>query len=103
MKKIFLLLLLSSLGALSIKAQQSLDTLIDRELPQLVTTYKMLHAAPELSYYEVKTSAFVAQQLRALGYEVTQNVGKYDQPQWKPYGIVAVMKNGAGSDRARAR
>ena len=96
MKKIFLLLLLSSLGASSISAQQSLDTLVERELPQLVSTYKALHAAPELSYYETKTSAFIAQQLRALGYEVTEKVGKYDRPEWKPYGVVAVMKNGAG-------
>lgn len=96
MKKIFLLLLLSSSAASSISAQQSLDALVDRELPQLVSTYKALHAAPELSYYEAKTSAFLAQQLRALGYEVTENVGKYDRPEWKPYGVVAVMKNGAG-------
>lgn len=96
MKKIFLLLLLSGLGASSISAQQSLDALVERELPQLVSTYKALHAAPELSYHEAKTSAFLAQQLRALGYEVTENVGKYDRPEWKPYGVVAVMKNGAG-------
>ncbi len=96
MKKIFLLLLLTGSGALTVKAQQSLDALVDRELPQLVSTYKALHAAPELSHYETKTSAFIAQQLRALGYEVTENVGKYDRPEWKPYGVVAVMKNGAG-------
>ena len=77
-------------------AQQSLDALVDRELPQLVSTYKMLHAAPELSHYEVKTSAFVAQQLRALGYEVTEDVGKYENTQWKGHGVVAVMKNGPG-------
>src|SRR5262245_52762843 len=79
-----------------VAAQQSLDALIDRELPQLVATYKMLHAAPELSHYEIKTSAFVAGQLRSLGYTVTENVGKYDNPLWKGHGIVAVMKNGDG-------
>lgn len=77
-------------------AQQSLDSLIDRELPQLLSTYKMLHAAPELSHYEVKTSAFLAQQLRALGYEVTENVGKFERAEWKGHGVVAVLKNGAG-------
>src|SRR5574341_144122 len=77
-------------------AQQSLDTLIDRELPQLLNTYKTLHAAPELSHYETNTSAFLAEQLRALGYHVTENVGKYDRPEWKGHGVVAVMKNGAG-------
>ncbi len=81
---------------LPVVAQQSLDTLIDRELPQLVSTYKMLHAAPELSHYEIKTSAFLAQQLRALGFDVTENVGKYDRPQWQGHGVIAVMKNGSG-------
>jgi len=79
-----------------VQAQQSLDAMVDRELAALVSTYKMLHAAPELSHYEVKTSAFFATQLRALGYTVTENIGKYDQPNWKGHGVVAVMKNGDG-------
>jgi amidohydrolase len=85
-----------ALLAAPVAAQQPLDAMIDRELPQLVNTYKMLHAAPELSHYEVKTSAFLAQQLRALGYEVTEGVGKYENSQWKGHGVVAVMKNGPG-------
>ena len=87
---------ISALFSSPVFAQQSLDALIDRELPQLLNTYKALHAAPELSHYEVKTSAFLAQQLRALGFEVTENVGKYDKPEWKGHGVIAVMKNGAG-------
>jgi len=85
-----------ALFAVPVIAQQSLDTLVDRELAQLVSTYKMLHAAPELSHYEARTSAFLAEQLRALGYDVTEHVGKYSRPEWKGYGVVAVMKNGAG-------
>src|SRR6266849_4249582 len=77
-------------------AQQSLDAMVDRELAQLVTTYKMLHAAPELSHREEKTSAFFATQLRALGYTVTEHIGKYDRPGFTGYGVVAVMKNGDG-------
>lgn len=80
----------------SVRAQQSLDAMIDREIAQLVITYKMLHAAPELSHYEVKTSAFFAGQLRAMGYTVTADVGKYDNPLWQGHGVVAVMKNGDG-------
>ena len=94
--RIFFALLVSICIAPALLAQQSLDALIDRELPQLVATYKMLHAAPELSHYEIKTSAFVAGQLRSLGYTVTENVGKYDNPLWKGHGVVAVMKNGDG-------
>src|SRR3989442_9453205 len=89
--------LLAMLIAAPASAQQSLDAMIDREIAQVVSTYKMLHAAPELSHYEVKTSAFFAEQLRALGYTVTESVGKYDDnPLWKGHGVVAVMKNGAG-------
>ena len=77
-------------------AQQSIDGMLDREIAQLVSTYKMLHAAPELSHHEEKTAAFMASQLRALGYTVTERVGKYAEPDWISYGVVAVMKNGAG-------
>src|SRR6266571_7408478 len=88
--------LLAMLIAAPASAQQSLDAMIDREIAQLVSTYKMLHAAPELSHHEEKTSAFLASQLRALGYTVTERVGKYDRPEWSGYGVVAVMKNGDG-------
>jgi amidohydrolase len=77
-------------------AQQSLDAMIDRDIGSLVATYKALHAAPELSHYEEKTSSFFASQLRSLGYTVTERVGKYETPKWTSYGVVAVMKNGVG-------
>lgn len=76
--------------------QQSIDSLIDRELPALVSMYQALHAAPELSHREEKTSSFLAAQLRVLGYTVTERVGKYDRQEWIGYGVVAVLKNGTG-------
>jgi len=94
--KLIIILLLGFMPATPVQAQQFLDAMVDRELAALVSTYKMLHAAPELSHYEIKTSAFFASQLRALGYTVTENVGKYAQPNWKGYGVVAMMKNGDG-------
>ena len=94
--KLIIILLLGFMPATPVQAQQSLDAMVERELAALVSTYKMLHAAPELSHYEIKTSAFFASQLRALGYTVTENVGKYAQPNWKGYGVVAMMKNGDG-------
>src|SRR5882762_933156 len=78
------------------RAQQSLDAMIDSDLASLVATYKTLHAAPELSHHEEKTSSFFASQLRSLGYTVTERVGKYENPEWTNYGVVAVMKNGVG-------
>src|SRR6266478_3687502 len=82
--------------AMPIMAQQSLDAMVDREITSLVATYKMLHASPELSHREEKTSAFFAAQLRAIGYTVTEHIGKYDRPGFTGYGVVAVMKNGDG-------
>jgi len=75
---------------------QTLDQRIDRELPSLLATYKSLHTAPELSMQEAKSSALVASRLRELGYDVTERVGKYDDPKNTCYGVVAVMKNGSG-------
>src|SRR5258708_1885912 len=95
-KLAFLATLLGILVGTTASAQQSLDTMLDREIAQLVSTYKMLHAAPELSHHEEKTAVFVAAQLRALGFTVTERVGKYAQPELTSYGVVAVMKNGAG-------
>src|SRR5262245_56186412 len=95
-KSIFLGLVFATLAAVSANAQQSRDALVDREIAQLVNTYKTLHAAPELSHYEEKTSAFFAAQLRSFGYTVTERIGKYDRPQFSSYGVVAVLKNGAG-------
>jgi amidohydrolase len=95
--KICLAISLCTLLSLNaVDAQQSLDALIDRELASLVRTYKALHAAPELSHHEEKTASFFATQLRAMGYTVTERVGKYENPEWTSYGVVAVLKNGAG-------
>ena len=83
--------------ALNVNAQQpSLDAMIDRDIASWLTTYKNLHAAPELSHREEKTSAFVAGELRKLGFTVTERIGKFQNAQWTGYGVVAVMKNGPG-------
>src|SRR4051812_28801425 len=92
MRRFVVLISLIALPALA----QTVDQRIDRELPSLIQMYQSLHAAPELSMQEAKTSAFVATRLRALGYDVTERVGKYPNASITCYGVVAVMKNGAG-------
>ena len=73
------------------------DTLVDQQtIEWLLATYKMLHAAPELSHHEEKTAAFFAGELRKLGYTVTEHIGKYEKPDWTGYGVVGILKNGAG-------
>jgi len=80
-----------------LQARQSVDGIVERELPKLLETYKYLHLNPEISYQEQRTSEFVAKELRNLGFEVTERVGKYKSPGRISYGLVAVMKNGTGS------
>jgi amidohydrolase len=96
-KSFLFALLFAVLTASAIQAQQqSLDAMIDRNIASLVATYKTLHAAPELSHHEEKTSTFFAAQLRAMGYDVTERIGKFENPAFTSYGVVAIMKNGAG-------
>jgi len=73
------------------------DTLVDQKtMDWLLTTYKMLHGAPELSHREEKTAAFFASELRKLGFTVTEGIGKYERPEWTGFGVVGVLKNGSG-------
>lgn len=74
----------------------SVDSILQKEYPSLKALYEDLHRNPELSYYEEKTSARIAEELKKAGYEVTQNFGQYENPKLTSYGIVAVMKNGKG-------
>ncbi|TAH38581.1 MAG: amidohydrolase [Planctomycetota bacterium] len=50
--------------------------------------YRELHASPELSFHEEKTSARMAAVLREAGFEVTERVGGF--------GVVGVLRNGDG-------
>jgi amidohydrolase len=61
---------------------------VQAAMPALFELYKDLHANPELSFEEFETSKKLAARVRALGFEVTEGVGKT--------GVVAVMRNGEG-------
>ena len=77
-------------------AQSDLDQRINKEADSLLATYKHLHENPELSTQEKDTSALVAADLRKSGYDVTDHFGRYAEPNLVSYGIVAVLRNGAG-------
>jgi hippurate hydrolase len=68
---------------------------VAKQLPALTETYKHLHRTPELSRHEEQTSAFVAAELRKLGYTVTEHVGKYEDGT-QAFGVVAILENGPG-------
>jgi len=90
------ILLLSALPAVSLFAQQTPQSLADAELPSLLAIYKDIHAHPELSMHEERSAAIVAKELKAAGCQVTERVGKYDKASVTCFGVVGVMKNGAG-------
>lgn len=69
-------------------AEKKVVALTEKELDDLIKLYKHLHANPELSFQERETSRLLAGELRELGFEVTEDIGGY--------GVVGVLKNGAG-------
>src|SRR3954471_16668247 len=66
----------------------AIDASLAADYPKLDALYKDIHAHPELAFEEVKTAAKLAAEIRALGFEVTENVGKN--------GLVAIYRNGDG-------
>ncbi len=76
-------------------AGQNATPTISAEFPALVDTYKDLHAHPELSHSEARTSAILAKALRADGYTVTEHVGRYPDGS-QAYGVVGILRNGPG-------
>ena len=84
-----MLLAAGAVAALSTPAQaDELKDAVAADMPGLMEVYRDLHANPELSFQEVETAAKLAARARALGFEVTEGVGRT--------GVVAVMENGEG-------
>lgn len=92
----WLLLLGCSLAICTAAADPDLDSVIRRELPSLLSIYKSLHAAPELSRHETNTASLAARELASAGCTVTTNLGKFSRPEWKGHGVVGVLQNGTG-------
>ena len=61
---------------------------VDRAYPVLEALYKDIHAHPEIAFEERRTATKLATEMRALGFTVTEGVGKT--------GLVAIYENGTG-------
>ena len=72
----------SSLDALHARVDKAAEAV----LPKVVAWRRDLHAHPELGNREVRTSAFLAEQLRAMGYEVRTGIAKT--------GVVGLLRGG---------
>lgn len=75
----------------NLQAQERIDW-IDKWIKEnhdpLVERYVWFHSNPEVSHQEKETSAYLASAWKEAGFDVTSNVGGF--------GVVAVLKNGAG-------
>ncbi|WMT78452.1 amidohydrolase [Bradyrhizobium sp. Ash2021] len=70
------------------RLKATIEKSVESDYPKLDALYKDIHAHPEIAFEEVKTAAKLAAEMRALGFEVTEKVGKT--------GLVAIYKNGDG-------
>jgi amidohydrolase len=84
-RKIVLVVALFSSVAFS---QTSSSKELEAVYPDAHAFYLDLHQHPELSGHETETASKLSAKLRALGYEVTDHVGRT--------GVVALLNNGAG-------
>jgi amidohydrolase len=71
-----------------IKLKAAIEASVEADYPKLDALYKDIHAHPEIAFQEVKTAAKLAAEMRALGFEVTEKIGKT--------GVVAIYRNGDG-------
>jgi hippurate hydrolase len=67
---------------------RTINGVLDKDYPQLDTLYKDIHNHPEVAFQENRTAALLAADMRKLGFQVTEHVGKT--------GIVAIYRNGPG-------
>lgn len=64
------------------------NTVVDADTARLTAIFKDLHQHPGIGFTETRTAGIVARELRSLGFNVTEGIGKT--------GVVGVLKNGPG-------
>ncbi len=87
MKIIIVLSIVCLLSPFSLASDLNEDIKSDYD-GYLVDLFDHFHRNPELSLVEHQTAARMARELRAAGFDVTENIGGL--------GVVGIMKNGAG-------
>ncbi|WP_206244339.1 amidohydrolase [Novosphingobium terrae] len=68
--------------------RKQVDASFDAQWSDLQALYQDIHKNPEVAFQENRTAALLAKRLKALGFEVTEHVGKT--------GVVGVFRNGPG-------
>lgn len=68
--------------------RSAIDRGLDAQYAHIDALYKDIHSHPELGFLETRTATKLAAEMKALGFQVTEGVGKT--------GVVAIYENGAG-------
>lgn len=70
------------------RTKAAVDEQLNRDYPRLEALYKAIHSHPELGFEEHATASRLAKEMREIGFQVTEGVGKT--------GVVAILHNGPG-------
>ena len=80
--------LIPTLFLFSFNIKNEFKSYLEKYIPYLKNLYLDIHQNPEISLMEKETSIKLADELKKIGFDVTENFGGY--------GIVGVYKNGNG-------
>ena len=75
--------------------KEKVDKLVDKYLDEVISIRRHIHQNPELSLKEFETSKFVANELRKIGLEAQEGVGKT--------GVVSNLNLGKGEKNLMLR
>lgn len=87
-KKLFVGLIVIHLSSVASICQEPNPKLLSEHVPQLLKFYQNLHSNPELSFQEFKTASILATEMKRIGFDVKEKIGRT--------GVVCVYKNGKG-------
>ena len=80
--------LIPTLFLFSFNIKNEFKSYLEKDIPYLKNLYLDIHQNPEISLMEKETSIKLADELKKIGFDVTENFGGY--------GIVGVYENGNG-------
>ena len=80
--------LIPALFLFSFNIKNEFKSYLEKDIPYLKNLYLDIHQNPEISLMEKETSIKLADELKKIGFDVTENFGGY--------GIVGVYENGNG-------
>ena len=80
--------LIPALFLFSFNIKNEFKSYLEKDIPYLKNLYLDIHQNPEISLMEKETSIKLADELKKIGFDVTENFGGY--------GVVGVYKNGNG-------